>query len=141
MNLNRLYEALAGSQSNLFNNLSPEQKSIKLFLFGCIPFRLFLVWLVYKYSHTEQIKYLGWIGLIIAISFIYIYITGSRKTGPEVFGKPIWWNYWRPIHAIFWFGFAYNILSSSNILKSNAWVWLLGDVLFGFKIFVKHHWL
>jgi hypothetical protein len=86
------------------------QKRFILFLFGCIPTRLAIVYLS-KVISTEYLPILGYLSLIPAIGFIYLYLTGSRKTGAEVFGDNIWWNNLRPIHALFYLLFAYFILS------------------------------
>ena len=68
---------------------------------------------------------------------MYLYITGSRKTGPEVFGDKIWWNDLRPVHSILYFLFAYNAI----IGNKQAWIYLLVDVLFGLTSFLTHHYL
>ena len=47
--------------------------------------------------------YLGYLALLPATEFIYIYLTGSMKTGAESFGEKIWWNNLRPIHSILFF--------------------------------------
>ncbi len=80
---------------------------------------------------------MGWLALIPAIGFMYIYVTGIRQTGPEVFGNKIWWNNLRPIHALFYFLFAYNAINGNK----NAWIYLLVDVLFGLASFLAHHFL
>jgi len=69
---------------------------------------------------------------IIGIGFLYIYFTGSRQTGPEVFGEKIWWNDLRPLHGMLWISFA--ILAS--IKNKNAWILLLTDVIIGFITFI-----
>ena len=35
---------------------------------------------------------MGYLALIPAIGFMYIFLTGSREKGGEVFGARIWWN-------------------------------------------------
>ena len=55
------------------------QIRILMFLIGCIGIRSLFV-IIAKYINT---KYLGYIALLPAIGFIYIYLTGSRKTGAE----------------------------------------------------------
>jgi hypothetical protein len=60
-----------------------------IFLIDCIGNRSLFV-IIAKYINTKYLKYLGYIALLPAIGFIYIYLTGSRKTGPEVFGEKIW---------------------------------------------------
>ena len=78
------------------------QKRFLMFLIGCIGVRTLFV-IIAKYINTKYFKYLGYIALLPAIGFMYIYLTGSRKTGAETFGEKIWWNDLRPIHSIFIF--------------------------------------
>jgi hypothetical protein len=115
------------------NNL---QKRFFLFLFGCIGIRSLLV-IVAKYINTKYLKYLGYLALVPAIGFIYIYLTGSRKTGAEVFGEKIWWNNLRPIHSILYFLFAYNAIIGNKL----SWIYLLVDVLIGLISFLIHHYM
>ena len=75
------------------------QQRFLLFLIGCIGIRSLFV-IVAKYINVKYLKYLGYVALIPAIGFMFIYLTGSRKTGAEVFGEKIWWNDLRPIHSI-----------------------------------------
>lgn len=112
------------------------QKRFLLFLFGCIPTRLFLVYLAKNIS-IEYLPILGYISLIPAVGFIYLYLTGARKTGAEVFGDKIWWDNLRPIHALFYFTFAYNAIHKSR----GAWVYLLYDVIFGLLSFLIFHYI
>ena len=68
------------------NNL---KQRIVLFLVGCIGIRSLFV-IIAKYINAS------YLALLPAIGFMYIYLTGSRKTGPETFGEKIWWNNLRP---------------------------------------------
>ena len=115
------------------NNL---QKIFLIFLIGCIGLRSIFV-IIAKYINIKYLKYLGYIALLPAIGFIYIYLTGSRKTGAEVFGKKIWWNNLRPIHSILYFLFAYNAI----IGNKESWIYLLVDVLIGLISFLLHHYM
>jgi hypothetical protein len=115
------------------NNL---QKIFLMFLIGCIGLRSIIV-IIAKYINIKYLKYLGYIALLPAIGFIYIYLTGSRKTGAEVFGKKIWWNNLRPIHSILYFLFAYNAI----IGNKESWIYLLVDVLIGLISFLLHHYI
>ena len=112
------------------------QKRFLMFLIGCIGVRSLFV-IIAKYVNTQYLKYLGYLALLPAIGFIYIYLTGSRKTGPETFGEKIWWNNLRPIHAILYLLFAYNAITGNK----QAWLYLLADVLFGLLSFLIHHYL
>lgn len=112
------------------------QKRFLLFLIGCIGTRLFLVYLA-KTVTTKYLNLLGYLALIPAIGFTYIYLTDSRKTGAEVFGDKIWWNNLRPIHAMLYGIFA---LSAINGIKY-SWIFLLMDAIFGLISFLWHHYL
>jgi hypothetical protein len=109
-------------------------KRILLFLFGCITVRLLLVYLA-KTLSTKYLQYMGVIALLPAFGFAYIYVTGSRKTGTEVFGDKIWWNNLRPIHSLLYFTFAYLAITSST----KAYIPLLIDVTIGLVAFLVYH--
>jgi len=111
------------------------QKRFLLFLVGCIGVRTLFV-IIAKYS-GKYLKYLGYLALLPAIGFIYIYLTGSRKTGSEVFGGKIWWNHLRPVHSILYFLFAYNAI----IGNKHAWIYLLMDVIIGLISFLTYHYV
>ena len=111
------------------------QKRFLLFLIGCIGVRSILV-LLAKNTSVYVLKILGYLALLPAIGFIYIYLTGSRQTGAEVFGEKIWWNNLRPIHAILYLLFAYNAI---NGVKS-AYQYLLIDVVIGLISFLVYHY-
>ena len=111
------------------------QKRIFMFLFGCIGVRVLFV-IIAKYINIEYLKYLGYLALLPAIGFIYIYLTDSRKTGPETFGAKIWWNQLRPVHSILYFLFAYNAI----IGNKNSWIYLLADVIIGLTSFLIYHY-
>lgn len=117
---------------NYMNNL---QKRFLLFLIGCIGTRSLLV-IIAKNIQLKYLKYMGYFALLISFGFIYIYLTGSRKTGAEVFGEKIWWNNLRPVHSLLYFLFAYNAIIGNR----NAWYYLLVDVLLGLISFVIFHW-
>ena len=68
--------------------MNPLQKRFLMFLIGCIGVRTLFV-IIAKYINTKYLKYLGYIALLPAIGFMYIYLTGSRKTGAETFGEKI----------------------------------------------------
>ena len=115
------------------NNL---KQRMLLFLIGCIGVR-FLFVIIAKYISINYLKYLGYLALLPAIGFMYIYLTGSRKTGPETFGEKIWWNNLRPIHSILYFVFAYNAI----IGNKQAWIYLLADVVLGITSFLIYHYI
>jgi hypothetical protein len=110
------------------------QKRFALFLIGCIGTRLLFVYIA-KTIGLKYLPYLGFLALLPAIGFMYIYITGARKTGAEVFGGKIWWNDLRPIHALFYTMFAIMAIRRNPM----AWIWLLVDVSFGLTSFLIFH--
>ena len=116
--------------------MNPLTQRILLFLIGCIGVR-FLFVVIAKYINARYLQYLGYLALLPAIGFMYIYLTGSRKTGPETFGEKIWWNNLRPVHSILYFLFAYNAI----IGNTQAWMYLLADVLIGLISFLVYHYM
>lgn len=111
------------------------QKRFLLFLIGCIGTRTLFV-LLAKNAGPKYLPLLGYLALLPAIGFIYIYLTGSRQTGAEVFGGKIWWNDLRPIHSLLYFLFAYNAINGNT----NSWMYLLIDVVFGLLSFLIFHY-
>ena len=79
---------------------------------------------------------MGYIALIISFGFMFIFLTGSRTTGPEVNGEKIWWNNLRSLHASLYGLFAYFAITKNN----NAWKILLVDVLIGLFSFLTFHY-
>jgi hypothetical protein len=112
------------------------QKRFLLFIFGCIGTRLFFVYLA-KTINIQYLPLLGYLALLPAIGFMYIFFTGARNTGAEVFGDKIWWNHLRPIHALLYFLFAYNAINKVE----KAWIYLFVDVILGLTSFIIHHYL
>lgn len=112
------------------------QKRFLLFLLGCIPTRLIIVYLAKNVSPL-YLPILGYLALLPAIGFFYLYFSGTRQTGAEVFGDKIWWNNLRPIHGILYILFAYNAI----IGNASAWLYLFVDVLFGLISFLIFHYI
>lgn len=108
-------------------------KRLYLFLFGCIGTRLTLTYLA-KILPTRYLKIMGLIALFPAIGFMYFFLSGTRKTGPEVFGDKIWWNKLRPIHSLLYALFAYNAISGHRM----SWKYLALDVSIGLIAFIAH---
>jgi len=111
------------------------QKRFLLFLVGCIGMRTLFVFIA-KNTSVTYLPYLGYLALLPAVGFTYIYLTGSRKTGQEVFGEKIWWNDLRPLHSVLYFLFAYNAIERNK----NSWVYLLIDVIIGLFSFLIFHY-
>ncbi len=122
--------------TDLFTSMSKRNKRFLLFLIGCIGTRSLLVYIA-KNLNITGLKYMGYLALLPAIGFFYIYLTGSRPTGPEVFGDKIWWNDLRPIHGLLYLLFAYNAING----VPGAYLYLLADVIFGLASFFVHHFV
>ena len=111
------------------------QRRFLLFLIGCIGSRTLFA-IIAKKINIAYLPILGYIALLPAFGFLYIFITGSRKTGLEVGGDKIWWNSLRPIHSLLYFIFAYYAITKN----SHAWKVLALDVSFGLLAFIYHHY-
>ena len=111
------------------------QKRFLLFIFGCIGTRSLFVYIA-KNTRPKYLPLLGYLALLPAIGFMYIYLTGSRKIGIETFGEKIWWNDLRPIHALLYLLFAVFALNK----VSYSWVILFIDVLIGLVSFLLFHY-
>lgn len=109
------------------------QKRFALFLLGCIPARILLTYLA---TYPALLQYVGYVALAIGIGFLYFYLTGSRQTGPEVFGNRIWWNNLRPVHGSLYLLFSYLAIVEQS---SKAWIVLAVDTLFGLISFLVFH--
>ena len=114
--------------------MNDTQKRFLLFLIGCIGTRLLFVYIA-KNASILYLQWLGYLALLPAGGFVYIYLSGSRKTGAEVFGDKIWWNDLRPIHALLYLLFSYNAIIGNN----TAWIYLLVDVIIGLISFLFFH--
>ncbi len=103
-----------------------------LFLIGCIGTRLLFVYIAKNISKPFLV-YMGYIGLIIGLGFLTIYVTGIRNTGLGAFGEKIWWNDLRPVHGILYLLFAYNAINGNQNI---AWKLLAVDVIIGLFSFL-----
>ena len=93
--------------------------------------------IIAKNVSIKILHYLGYLALTMPIAFMYIYLTGSRKTGVEVLGDKIWWNNLRPLHALLYGLFAYNAIMGNK----QSWIYLLVDVLIGLTSFLIYHYV
>jgi hypothetical protein len=115
--------------------MNTTQKRFLLFLIGCIGTRTLLVYLAKNVDKTN-LKYMGYLSLLPAIGFFYLFLSGSRKTGAEVFGDKIWWTNLRPVHGLMYLLFSYNAINGNL----NAWMYLLVDVIIGLISFLSFHY-
>lgn len=112
------------------------QKRFLLFLIGCIGTRSLFVYLA-KTVPIMYLRIMGFMALVPACGFLYIYLTGLRETGAEVFGEEIWWNNLRPIHSLLYFCFAYFAINGKQNI---AWKIALADVFIGLCSFLIYHY-
>ena len=111
------------------------QRRFVLFLFGCIFVRI-IITILAKQIDPTYLPYMGFIALFPAFGFLFIFLTGSRKTGLEVGGDKIWWNCIRPLHSVLYFLFAYNAFFKNP----NSWQFLALDVSIGLISFLLYHY-
>ena len=111
------------------------QKRFLAFLLLCIPTRIIIA-LIAKYINNKYLPYLGYLAILPAIGFAYIFIFGKRKRGGETFGQKIWWNNLRPIHSFVFALFAYLAISKNQ----NSYIVLFADVFIGLVSFLYYHY-
>lgn len=111
------------------------QKRFILFLGACIPSRLLFAYFAKNGSLIIK-KILALTALVIATGFLFIYISGIRKTGIETGGEIIWWNDLRPIHALLYYIFSILVLFSNY---QDAWVVIVFDTIIGLISFIIYH--
>lgn len=112
------------------------QKRFLLFLIGCIGIRSLFVYIA-KNINKNYLPYIGLFALLIGFGFIFVYITGSRTTGAEVFDQKIWWNNLRPFHGMLYIVFALYAFKKENF----AYIPLLIDVILGLVAFLNYHYV
>ena len=119
----------------MYYNMNTIKKRFILFIIGCIGTRTLFVYLA-KNANRTYLQYMGYLSILPAIGFFYLFLTGSRKTGAEVFGDKIWWNNLRPVHGLMYLLFAYNAINGNKF----AWIYLLVDVIIGLVSFLIFHY-
>jgi hypothetical protein len=105
-----------------------------LFLFGCILVRLLFVYLA-RFASSNILKIMGYLALLPAFGFLYLWIFKKRQSGFEAGGE-VWWKDFRIVHSILYFMFAYLAVTGN---KENAWKVLAIDVTFGLVLFFLHN--
>jgi len=109
-----------------------------LFLLGCILMRVFLVFLV-KTIPVYYLPYLGYIGLLMGLSFLYLFFFGNKLADGQLSWtgeKYIWWNQFRIFHGLFYLLFAFFAIQKQ---QTHAWQTLLLDVILGVTAWATHH--
>tara|TARA_Y100000389_G_C17364582_1_gene465568 strand:+ start:521 stop:835 length:315 start_codon:yes stop_codon:yes gene_type:complete len=101
-----------------------------LFILGCVPIRIFFIYIAKKAS-KNQLRLLSIPALLISISFMY-----QQKKGKKIgfFGGPVWWK--RNIHALIWFIFA--ILAYKK--NQSAYIALIVDLMIGIISFTHNYY-
>ena len=109
-------------------------KRFLLFLGLCIPIR-FLIMYFSKITSVDKLKSIGYIYFLISLGMMYIYLTDSRKTGLETYGKKIWWNDLRPVFSTIYFLFSINAIQGNK----DSYKYLISDLILGFVSFILQH--
>jgi hypothetical protein len=102
-----------------------------LFLLGCIPARLFLVWL----SRNIPVQYLKFLGaglLIIGLHSLYLYFTNGRLDAFEAGGK----TWWADFRLIFGSLLVIAAIYCFQGKQDMVWIPLTIDVIFGLLLFL-----
>ena len=103
-----------------------------LFLLGCIPMRMLLVYINYILT-PEQLKYFALILFLIGVSFIYLYFTNGRLNAPEANGIT-WWTKLRIIHGVLYIAGSIYAFKGEKIN-----IPLIIDVIFGLIAYLWHY--
>lgn len=99
----------------------------KILYFGvCIPLRLLLPYIIYKYLNEKNYKYMSYLTGTIAIGFLYLYFSNKRLNAGEGGGKT-WWYKLRLIHGLLYLATTIYLIQKEKI----AYLSLVLDVLVG----------
>lgn len=110
------------------------QKRQLLFLFGCVPFRLWVVYLA-KTLPSDHVRTMGLLAAVPTLGFLVLYVTHSRLKGAETFDQPIWWHALRLHHFLLYLLFVVTAFTKPE----SAFVPLLVDVILGTAAFAVKH--
>ena len=106
-----------------------------LFLFGCIPIRILLVYIAYILNEN-LLPYFGIILFIIGFNMLFLYFTNTRLNAVEG-GGTTWWKEMRLLHGTLFTCAAFYAFNKNNI----TYIPLLIDVIIGFISFIKKHYI
>ena len=106
-----------------------EKKRIILFLLGCIGARIILA-ILPLYLSKIWLPYFGFIILIIACSFLYLYFTNGRLKAPEGGGNT-WWAKFRLIHGLLYLTSAIYLFQKERVASLPLFI----DVILGLILF------
>jgi hypothetical protein len=108
-----------------------------LFVLGCVPVRLLLAYLVAG-GHAERVRVPAAVAATaVGLGFLVVHAAGLRKSGPETFGRPIWWDHLRPMHGALHLAVA--VLVAVGHDRAAAAI-LFGDVMMGVGGWVQHRY-
>jgi len=113
-----------------------DNRSLVLFLGGCIPVRLNIAYIT-KVISPEYLEYCALFASFPMFYWLYVYFFKERTTGPDVFGGKIWWNHLRIVHAFLYLLFI--ILALQR--KTFSYIPLLIDALLGLFSFLIYHFI
>ena len=99
-----------------------------LFLLGCIPARASLAW----YAKNHPSENFGYVLLVIAIGFLYLYFNNLSLNAGEASGGVTWWAPHRVIHGLLYLSAAIYMFKDPK----HAWIPLASDVILGFIFFM-----
>jgi hypothetical protein len=107
-------------------------------IFVCLGVRTLIAWLAWRWKDTH-LSAMGFVALIPALGFLYLYLSDGRQTGFEVQSddKIVWWSNWRPVHGLLWGLFAVTAIGH----WTGAWMFLALDAGLGSLIFVNKYWV
>jgi hypothetical protein len=100
----------------------------KILYFGvCIPIRLIIPYIIYRYLNEKNFKNMSYLTGTIAIGFLYLYFSNRRLNAGEGGGKT-WWHKLRLIHGLLYLTTTIYLIQKEKI----AYLPLLLDILVGF---------
>ena len=108
--------------------------SLLLVLFGCIPLRIFLVYLS-TIIPTEHLYLFGIVLLAMSIGFLFLYFKRIRMNPPESGTGTAWWHDFRLIHGALYLTAAIYAFQKNKLI----WIPLTIDILFGISVFLFHY--
>ena len=105
-----------------------------LAFFGCIPLRIFLVYLS-TIIPTEHLYLFGIVLLAMSIGFLFLYFKRIRMNPPESGTGTAWWHNFRLIHGALYLTAAIYAFQKNKLI----WIPLTIDILFGISVFLFHY--
>ena len=110
------------------------KKDMIVFLLACIPSRISLT-LLAKYINTDLLPYIGYITLIPAFGFIYLFFFGNKNT--NLAGQNVWWHNKRIIHGLLYLLFSIYAISKNK----NSYLFIAIDTFLGLILFINYHYI